>query len=194
MDSDISTDPGLIKKELVRVINDFSQYLWYQKKAGNAFLGISKESETLIQNWGVITRANSFFFEGPENANIFILDSSTQFFKGESGALLKKILKAMNLHHESVFICNTDDLESVHAKIKTISPEVIITLGTKARQALSQIKTPLAQYRGQFFNYNGIKVMPTFHPSMLLKHPEFKRPVWEDMKQVMETIGLNDDS
>ncbi len=194
MDSDILTDPGSIETKMIQAIKDFSQYLLFQKKTGNTFLSLSEESEVLINNWGTKSPSMNFFFEGPENATIFIIDSDTGFFKGKSGELLTKILKAMKLSPDSVFICNADDLELVHEKIKTISPEIIITLGTKAGQALLQIKRPLEQFRGKFHEYNGIKVMPTFHPSLLLKHPEYKRQVWEDMKRVMENVGSKDES
>ena len=194
MDSDILTDPGSIKIKMIQVIKDFSQYLLFQKKTGNTFLNLSEESETLINNWGTQSPSMNFFFEGPENATIFIIDSDTGFFKGKSGELLTKILKAMNLSPDSVFICNADDLGLVHEKIKIICPEIIITLGTKAGQSLLQIKSPLEQFRGKFHEYNGIKVMPTFHPSLLLKHPEYKRQVWEDMKRVMENLGSKDES
>ena len=194
MDSDILTEPGSIKIKMIQVIKDFSQYLLFQKKTGNTFLNLSEESETLINNWGTKSPSMNFFFEGPENATIFIIDSDTGFFKGKSGELLTKILKAMNLSPDSVFICNADDLGLVHEKIKTICPEIIITLGTKAGQSLLQIKSPLEQFRGKFHEYNGIKVMPTFHPSLLLKHPEYKRQVWEDMKRVMENLGSKDES
>ena len=194
MDSDISNDQSSIKNNIVQVIKDFSQYLLYQKQTGNIFLKLSEESEALINNWGIKSPARQFFFKGPENAAIFIIDSETHFFKGEGGALLIKILKAMKLSSDSIFICNAGDLESLHEKIKTIFPEIIITLGTKAGQALLQTKRPLEQFRGKFHEYNGIKVMPTFHPSLLLKHPEYKRQVWEDMKLVMENAGLKDAS
>lgn len=194
MDSDILTDPGSIKIKMIQVIKDFSQYLLFQKQTGNTFLNLSEESETLINNWGTKSPSMNFFFEGPENATIFIIDSGTGFFKGKSGELLTKILKAMKLSPDSVLICNADDLESVHEKIKTICPEIIITLGTKAGQSLLQIKRPLEQFRGKFYEYNGIKVMPTFHPSLLLKQPNYKRQVWEDMKRVMENAGLKDES
>ena len=194
MDSDISNEPGSIKTQMIQVIKDFSQYLLYQKKTGNTFLSLSEKSETRINNWETKSLSQIFFFEGPENAAIFIIDSETGFFKGESGQLLVKILSAMKLSSDSVFICNAEDLELVHEKIKTISPEIIITLGTKAGQSLLQIKLPLEQFRGKFYEYNGIKVMPTFHPSRLLKHPEYKRQVWEDMKRVMENMGSKDES
>jgi Uracil DNA glycosylase superfamily len=194
MVSDFSNDPGSIKTDMIQVINDFSQYLFSQKQTGNTFLGLSQESRALINNWGIKSLPQNFFFQGSEDANIFILDSGTQFFKGKSGDLLVKILKAMNLSCDAVFICNADDLESVQAKIKIISPKIIITLGTKAAQSLLKIKSPLEQFQGKFHDYNGIKVMPTFHPSLLLKHPEYKRQVWEGMKRVMETAGFKDDS
>jgi len=198
MDSNISSELGSTKIKIIQVIKDFSQYLVHQKQIGNTFLTLSEESEARINNWGnnwgTKSSSQNFFFEGPQNATIFIIDSDTGFFKGESGQLLIKILSAMKLASDCVFICNADDLELVHEKIKTISPKIIITLGTKAGQALLQIKLPLEQFRGKFYEYNGIKVMPTFHPSMLLKHPEYKRQVWEDMKRVMENAGLKNES
>jgi len=96
----------------------------------------------------------------------------------------------MHVTPDDVFICNTGDDRSIHKKIKTASPKVIITLGTKASQSLLKIRQPLEQLRGKFHEYNGIKVMPTYHPSLLLNHPEYKRQVWEDMKQVMDYTGL----
>lgn len=192
MDSDIPNEPASIRTQMLQVIKDFSQYLTVQKKKGNTFLNLSENSEALIQNWGIKKQAVDFFFEGPHDAAIFIIDSEACFFKGKSGELLVKILKAMNLPAESVFICNADDLVSVHAKIRTISPKMIITLGTKASQSLLNIKVPLEQFRGQFYEFDNIKVMPTFHPSRLLKNSEYKREVWEDMKRVMENLGLND--
>ncbi|MBT3387052.1 MAG: uracil-DNA glycosylase [Desulfobacula sp.] len=194
MDSDSLTDPGLIKAQITRVIKDFSQYLFNQKQIGNTFFDLSEESNTLINNWGTKSPSQNFFFQGHENASVFIIDSETQFFRGESGKLLIKILKAMKLSSDSIFICNADDLKSVHEKINVISPKIIITLGTKAGQSLLKIKSPLEQFRGRFHKHNGILVMPTFHPSLLLKQPEYKRQVWEDMKLVMENAGLKDDA
>ncbi len=190
MDSDISNEPGSVRIQMIQVIKYFSQYLVHQKQIGNTFLTVSEESKILINNWGVKNPSQNFFFEGPHTADIFIIDSETGSFKGKSGNLLIKILKAMNLSSDGVFICNAEDLKLVHEKIKIISPEMIITLGTKAGQSLLQIKLPLEQFRGKFYEYNGIKVMPTFHPSLLLKQPEYKREVWEDMKRVMEHLRI----
>ena len=195
MSAEGQNNSDAIKTGVVRVINDFSDYLSHQKEIGNACLDISKESETIINHWGHIRQPQEpFFFQGLETASVFIIDSDAGFFKGESGALLIKILSAMNLSSDAVFICNAGDTEAMARKIKNVSPKVIITLGIKAGQSLLNIKQPLETFRGKFHEYHGIKVMPTFHPSLLVKHPAYKRQVWEDMKQVMAVVGLNQDA
>ena len=80
MGADVQNDPGSIKTELIQVIRDFSHYLSYQQQIGNLSFGISEKSEDQINNWGnnweTKNRAQDpFFFQGPENADIFILDS-----------------------------------------------------------------------------------------------------------------------
>jgi len=192
---DVQNDFDSIKTEFIQVIKDLSHYLSLQKQAGNTGFDISEKSEELINNWGRKSLTPlSFFSEGSETATVFIIDSEQTFFTGKSGDLLKKILAAMNLSSEYIFICNADDLKSVEEKIKVISPKVVITLGTKAGQSLLKLQHPLEQFRGRFHDYHGIKVMPTFHPSLLLQQPEYKRQVWEDMKLVMKYSGLKDGS
>ena len=135
-----------------------------------------------------------FFSQGPENAGIYILDSIGRFFKGKSGELLIKIMGAMNLSIDQVFICNVDDIPAVCKQIDNNIPKVIITLGSKAGKILLNTDQPLESFRGKFFKFHGIRVMPTFHPSLLVKDPKYKRQVWEDMKQVMTYAGLNHDA
>ena len=191
MNSDVQKGPDSVKIQFSRVIKDFSQYLSFQKNHGNRFFAISKESESLMEKWGETSQSQEpFFFQGSENADIFIIDSGTAFFKGKSGELLSKIIAAMKLTTDCVFICNAGDVKAVDEKIKIVAPRVIITLGSKAVQLLLDIKQPLEKFQGKFHEYDGIKVMPTFHPSLLLKHKEYKRHVWEDMKQVMEYTGI----
>ncbi len=185
MDAGVQNESLLVKNEFIHVIKDFSQYLFQQKQTGNTFFDISKKSKAKINNWG----SKRFVFQGSDNAKVFILDSGTSFFKEKSGKLLIKILAAMKLTTDSVFICNADNQELVNEKIKTISPKVIITLGEKAGQSLLKTQQSLKKFQGRFHEYYGIKVMPTFHPSLLIKKPEFKRQVWEDMQQVMEYAG-----
>ncbi len=204
MDADVQNGSGLAKTQFAQLtqfaqftetVKDFSQYLCQQKKSGNTFLEISEESQSLINEWETIGQAKEpFFFQGNEKSDIFILDSGTDFFKGKSGELLVKILAAMKLTIDSVFICNAGNLNSVNEKIKTVSPKVIITLGTKAGQTLLEIRQPLDKFQGRFHEYHGIKVMPTFHPSLLLKHPEYKRQVWDDMQKVMKLSNVHYES
>ncbi len=112
----------------------------------------------------------------------------------ESGKLLEKILNAMNLSLDSVFICTVTDKKTLKKTIKSISPKVVITLGTKACHSILNNKASLKQVHGKFQDFHGVKVMPTFHPSLLLKHPEYKRQVWEDMKLVIDYAGLKSDT
>ena len=128
-------------------------------------------------------------------------------FVGEAGQLLEKILVAMGLSREVVYICNVikcrppgnrdpkpDEISACEPFLKQqlaiIKPEIIITLGRFAAQTLLKNTTPISRLRGQWYEYEGIALMPTFHPAYLLRNPAGKRPVWEDMKQVMQRLGL----
>jgi uracil-DNA glycosylase len=127
-------------------------------------------------------------------------------FVGEAGKLLDKILLAMNLSREEVYICNVlkcrppgnrdpqaDEIAScepfLKQQLELIQPELIITLGRFAAQELLKTTEPIGKLRGRWHEYQGIPLMPTFHPAYLLRNPSGKRPVWEDMKQVMQRLG-----
>ncbi|MCK5826083.1 MAG: uracil-DNA glycosylase [Desulfuromusa sp.] len=126
-------------------------------------------------------------------------------FVGEAGQLLEKILLAMNLSREVVYICNVikcrppgnrdphhDEISACEPFLKQqlalIKPEIIITLGRFAAQTLLKTSIPIGKLRGQWREYEGIALMPTFHPAYLLRNQSGKRPVWEDMKQVMHRL------
>jgi DNA polymerase len=128
-------------------------------------------------------------------------------FVGKAGQLLTKMIEAMGLKREDVYIANTvkcrppnnrnpepDELESCEPFLKgqlaAVRPEVIVTLGKFAAQALLRDATPITRLRGQWREYQGIPVMPTFHPAYLLRSPGEKGKVWEDLKQVMKKLGL----
>lgn len=186
-----------IPSEFVSIVEDFKAFLLNRKLAGNTFMPVSEASIEMMEKWvdkppypKSPAQNNGFACAGPLDARVFIIDSEGAFFDGEGGHLLVKILGAMNLEPADVFICNPSDIRSVHKKVKQISPRVIITLGSRGAQMLLNMNQPLESFRGEFHEYCGIKVMPTFHPSLLLQKPEFKRPVWEDMKQVMVHAGL----
>jgi len=127
-------------------------------------------------------------------------------FVGEASKLLDKILLAMHLSREEVYICNVlkcrppgnrdpqpDEIAACEPFLKQqlalIHPEVIVTLGRFAAQELLKTKEPIGKLRGRWHEYEGIPLMPTFHPAYLLRNPAGKRPVWEDMKQVMQRLS-----
>jgi uracil-DNA glycosylase len=176
--------------EFVRTLEDLSQYLSHQMALGNTDLILSREGQNTMDNWGRPSKpSRPFLFQGPKNADLFFIDSEGSFFKGKRGELLGKILAAMHTTPESVFICNASDKMSMQTKIQQTAPRVLITLGQQAGQLLLNTSSPINQFQGKLHTYDGIPVMPTFHPSVLLEQPVLKRKVWEDMQQVMHLLG-----
>jgi DNA polymerase len=142
-----------------------------------------------------------FVGEGPGEEE----DAQGRPFVGPAGQLLTKIIQAMGLRREEVYIANvvkcrppanrTPKPEEVSVckpfllrQLRAISPKVICALGGVSAQALLESGEGISRLRGRFHRWDGIPVMPTFHPSYLLRNPERKRAVWEDMKQVMELL------
>ena len=180
-----------IANDFSLVVKFFSQYLQNLKQDRKTLPALSHESQTLLNAWNSpFEQAKQFLSQGSESSSVFIIDSQNDLFNGESGALLKKILAAMTLSPDSVFICNCDLFAPIKEKLKTIKPKVIITLGEKAGQNLLESTVPLEKLRGQFHDFQGILLMPTFHPADLIENQSLKRYVWEDMKQVMKLLGL----
>ncbi len=126
-------------------------------------------------------------------------DETGRPFVGQAGQLLTKILGAIDLTREQVFICNVlkhrppgnrnprpEEVEACSPylirQLELIKPKVIVTFGTFAAQTLLQTKTPLGQLRGLVHRYHGIPLIVTYHPAALLRNPAWKRPTWEDVK------------
>jgi uracil-DNA glycosylase family 4 len=180
-----------LTEELKAVIQDLSHYLNDQKKMGITRQDLSSRSLEILASWGQKPAARlRFKSQGPSPAKVLIVDGENLFFAGDAGRLLIKILEAMNLTPESVSICNVPDPVRVQRHVLAIRPKVIIALGERAARALTGSLTPLERIRGQFFDFQGIAVMPTFHPVQLVADSSLKRPVWEDMQQVMKRVGL----
>ncbi len=123
-------------------------------------------------------------------------------FVGEAGRLLEKILFAMGLRREDVYICNVikcrpprnrdpqiDEIAAceqfLQEQLEIIRPRLIVTLGRFAAQTLLQSKDPISRIRGHWHEYRGIPLMATYHPAYLLRNPAGKRDVWQDIKQVL---------
>jgi uracil-DNA glycosylase family 4 len=131
-------------------------------------------------------------------------------FVGRAGQLLTKIIEAIDLRREDVYIANVikcrppgnrnpepDEVETcepfLFRQIDAIAPKVIVALGTFAAKALLKTTDPISRLRGRVYDYRGAKLIPTFHPAFLLRSPERKRDVWDDMKKVRALLQHSDD-
>jgi uracil-DNA glycosylase len=127
-------------------------------------------------------------------------------FVGAAGQLLTKMVLAMGLTRDAVYICNVvkcrppgnrnpepDEIAAcepfLRAQLESIGPEVVVALGKFAAQTLLRDATPITRLRGQWRTYQGMKLMPTFHPAYLLRNPAEKKPCWEDLKAVMAVLA-----
>ena len=124
---------------------------------------------------------------------------------GKAGQLLTKLIEKMGFKREDVYIGNImkcrppfnrdpeeDEISACSPFIKKqadiISPKVIVSLGRISTQTLIGMKIPIGKLRGKFYSYMDIPLMPTFHPSYLLRNPKDKWLVWEDAQKVLEKI------
>jgi DNA polymerase len=126
-------------------------------------------------------------------------------FVGRAGQLLTKIIEAIGMKREDVYIANVikcrppqnrnpepDEVETcepfLFRQIDSIKPKVIVALGKFGAQTLLRTLEPISRLRGRVFEYRGAKLIPTFHPAYLLRNPSSKRDVWEDMKLVRRLL------
>ncbi|WP_338865663.1 uracil-DNA glycosylase family protein [Myxococcus stipitatus] len=129
-------------------------------------------------------------------------------FVGAAGALLTKMIEAMGFGRDDVYICNVvkcrppgnrnpepDEIAAcepfLRSQLASIQPRVVVALGKFAAQTLLRDSTPITRMRGQWRVYEGIQLMPTFHPAYLLRNPAEKRKAWEDLQAVMKVFGKN---
>ncbi|MEQ9618115.1 MAG: uracil-DNA glycosylase [Deltaproteobacteria bacterium] len=145
-----------------------------------------------------------FVGEGPGRDE----DQQGRPFVGRAGKLLTKIIEAMGLGREDVYICNVvkcrppgnrtpepDEMATceqfLFKQIRAVKPEVIVCLGTTAAQSILKSKMSLGNLRGRFHLYGNTKLMVTYHPAALLRNPNFKKPLWDDMQVVMKELGIS---
>ena len=137
-------------------------------------------------------------------------DAQGEPFVGKAGQLLTKMIEAMGYARQDVYICNIlkcrppgnrnpepDEIEKcepfLKAQLAALRPRVIVALGKFAAQCLLRDETPISRLRGTFRSYEGIPLMPTFHPAYLLRDPSKKKEAWEDLKAVnaaLKRLGL----
>ena len=160
-------------------------------------------------------RLNIVFGQGNPKAELVFVgeapgreeDEQGLAFVGRAGQLLTKIIEAIGMRREDVWIGNIlkcrppenrnperDEVEAcrpfLEEQIRLISPRVIVTLGTFAAQVVLDTDEPIGQMRGRWRTARGMKVMPTFHPAFLLRSPDRKKDVWEDMKLVRDYLSV----
>ncbi len=155
------------------------------------------------------------FGEGDPNADLMFAgegpgyyeDKSGRPFVGKAGELLDKMIVAMGLSREQVYICNVvkcrppnnrdpepDEIAAcrpfLEAQVRSIRPKVVVTLGRFAGQTLLNSSQSMGRMRGRFYPYLDAKLMPTYHPAYLLRNPHDKGKAWADLKLVMAELGL----
>ena len=158
-------------------------------------------------------RTNVVHTEGNRKARLMFVgeapgadeDAQARPFVGRAGQLLTKIIEAIGLKREEVLIGNVNRCRPpgnrpptpeeasmckpfLLREIATAQPEVIVVMGNTAMKNLLDTREGITKLRGQFQDYQGIKVMPTFHPAYLLRDPSKKRETWEDLKKVREYL------
>jgi len=160
-------------------------------------------------------RRNIVFGQGNPDADLMFVgeapgaDEDVQglAFVGRAGQLLTKIIEAIDLSRDDVFIANVlkcrppqnrnPEPDEIHAcqpflerQIELIRPKVLVGLGKFAGQWLLKTAEPISKIRGRVGDYQGIKVIPTYHPAYLLRNPGAKKEVWEDMKLAASLLGI----
>ncbi|MBF0608680.1 MAG: uracil-DNA glycosylase [Candidatus Magnetobacterium sp. LHC-1] len=160
-------------------------------------------------------RKNIVFGEGSPTARLLFVgegpgadeDEQGRPFVGRAGKLLTSLIEKMGFTRQSVYIANIvkcrppgnrdpeeDEVRAcigfVEKQITAIAPEVIMTLGSVSTRTLLKTDKRISDMRGRFHNYNGIKVMPTFHPSYLLRNSSQKWVTWNDALMVLAALGL----
>lgn len=132
-------------------------------------------------------------------------DMQGEPFVGAAGRLLTKIIQAMGLRRQDVYICNVvkcwppgnrpplpDEIAVcrpfLEEQLSIITPRCIVSLGSISTHVLMETKEPISRLRGNFHAWHGIPLMPTYHPAFLLRNPEMKKHVWDDVRKVMALL------
>jgi len=195
---------------------------WFDREAGQPGLSLDQ----IREQWGACTRCrlhhkrtHLVFGVGHPHADLMFIGEAPGFdedrqgepFVGKAGQLLTRMIEAMGLTRQQVYIANIikcrpprnrnpepDEVDSclpvLRRQIEAIAPRMMIALGNFAAKTLLRTDRGITRLRGQFHDYQGVALMPTFHPAYLLRNPDAKRSVWSDLQQVMaemDRLGLS---
>jgi DNA polymerase len=214
------------KQAILNAVDQISNRLHHLAAYGCRGFECSRKSLATLSRWGQpdsplpeilediridLGRKHIVFGEGSAKSRLVFVgegpgfeeDQRGQPFVGAAGQLLTKIIVAMKLTRDQVYICNVtkcrppgnrdpeaDEIETclpfLERQIAAIRPDFICTLGRIAAQALLKTDAPISRLRGRFHSYHGIKLLPTYHPAYLLRNPDKKRDVWNDMQMLMK--------
>ncbi|VAX17321.1 Uracil-DNA glycosylase, family 4 [hydrothermal vent metagenome] len=161
------------------------------------------------------TRINTVFGVGNPNADLMFIgeapgaeeDKRAEPFVGRAGKLLTKMIEAMGLTRNDIYIANIlkcrppENRNPLPAEVElcehyltrqidAIRPKFICALGAVSAKTLLKTKEPISKLRGSFYSYHGTPLLPTFHPAYLLRNPAEKKNAWADLKLLMEKLGL----
>jgi uracil-DNA glycosylase len=187
------TDKGCGSEALVAIREDLGECTRCKLHGGRT---------KLVFGTGSATAEVMFVGEGPGAEE----DLQGEPFVGRAGQLLTKMIEAMGFRRDDVYIANVvkcrppgnrnpepDELEAcegfLRRQIAAVRPKVIVALGKFATQTLLRDETPISRLRGRWAEYEGVRLMPTFHPAYLLRSPEEKKKTWEDLQLVMKELG-----
>jgi uracil-DNA glycosylase len=164
---------------------------------------LHKHRHTIVFGDGNAKAELVFVGEGPGADE----DAQGLPFVGRAGKLLTQMIEAMGLQRSDVYICNVvkcrppenrtpedDEITTCSPfllrQLEVIAPKVIVCLGAVAAKTLLKTNRGISQYRGQWLDYRGSKLMATYHPAYLLRNPNAKGEVWKDLQKVMAVLGL----
>jgi len=159
------------------------------------------------------SRKNIVFGEGSSDASLLFVgeapgreeDLVGKPFVGEAGKLLTRIIEAIDLSRKDVYITNVlkcrpprnrdpqpEEIKTclpfLKKQLRIIRPRIICALGRFAAQTLLETNEKISSLRGNIYEFQNCKVVPTFHPASLLRNPQWKRPVWEDMQLIQKLL------
>lgn len=213
-----------LHRELNELVTQLKEHLRYQRELGITSLISQGEAMTSLtldvvrEELGECRRCrlhegrnHLVFGEGDPRALLVFVgeapgrdeDLQGRPFVGQAGELLTRIIEAIELRRDEVYITNIvkcrppnnrdpkpDEIQTclpfLRKQMEIIRPTIICALGTFAAQTLLETEDKISKLRGRFHDYQGAKLMPTYHPAFLLRNPRFKRDVWEDMKLIRE--------
>ena len=193
--------PGLRREERIRLLSAMDE----KEVRGCRQCGLSESRTHTVFGEGDPEAAIFFIGEGPGESE----DLSGRPFVGRAGQKLDEMIAAMGLRRDEVFIANIVKCrppgnrapapEETGActgylvrQLEIVRPKVIVTLGLPATRYITKLELSMGRMRGQWHTWRGIKVMPTYHPSYILRNysREIRKAVWSDLQQVMSELGL----